>query len=186
MRALPSRSATSVLLFAVAAIMLRCAPAPKFHGRGTTRGANTNERKAAPAVQPTRLNVSFSPPVRSFKRSRITSHFGLRRDPRYKTEEFHYGIDIKARVGAEVFAAAPGTVSFAGRQRGFGRLVVIDHGDRICTVYAHLSRLTVEEGQAVERGSLIGRIGKTGNATSAHLHFEIRKAGKALNPLDYL
>jgi murein DD-endopeptidase MepM/ murein hydrolase activator NlpD len=185
MRIYPPRVFTCVFLLAVTSIMPRCTPAPKFHGRGTTRVTN-NKHRVTPTVQAPRLEISFSPPIKNFRRSRITSYFGLRQDPRYKTEEFHYGLDIKAHTGEEIFAAAPGTVSFAGRQRGFGKLVVIDHGNRICTVYAHLSRLTVEEGQAVERGKLIGRIGKTGNATGTHLHFEIRKAGKALNPLDYL
>lgn len=130
--------------------------------------------------------MKFSPPLRDYRKSRITSRFGLRRDPRYNREEFHYGIDIKAQSGEKVFAAAGGTVTFAGRQRGFGKLLIIDHGERVSTVYGHLSSLAVGEGEAVEEGSFIGTVGRTGNATGVHLHFEIRKEGKALDPLEYL
>ncbi len=116
----------------------------------------------------------------------MTSRFGVRKNPRYGTREFHHGIDIKAEMGEDVLSAAPGTVIFAGRQSGFGKVVIIDHGRRFCTVSAHLSSMLVGEGDSVERGEVIGRIGKSGNATGTHLHFEIRVAGKSVDPLKYL
>ena len=116
----------------------------------------------------------------------MTSRFGIRKDPSYGTREFHHGIDIKAIMGEDVLAAAPGTVIFAGKQSGFGKVVIIDHGKRFCTVSAHLSSMLVEEGERVERGTVIGKVGKSGNATGTHLHFEIRVAGKSVDPMQYL
>ena len=89
-------------------------------------------------------------------------------------------------MGEDVLSAAPGTVIFAGRQSGFGKVVIIEHGKRFCTVSAHLSSMLVSEGEGVERGQVIGRVGKSGNATGTHLHFEIRVAGKSVDPLKYL
>ena len=89
-------------------------------------------------------------------------------------------------MGEDVLAAAPGTVIFAGKQSGFGKVVIIDHGKRFCTVSAHLSSMLVEEGERVERGTVIGKVGKSGNATGTHLHFEIRVAGKSVDPMQYL
>ena len=136
--------------------------------------------------KPLHLNIALSPPVRSYSEKRITSLYGERRDPRYNTREFHYGIDIKAAEGDAALASAAGKVIFSGRQRGFGKVVIIEHGERLCTVYAHLSSLKVKKGARVESGEVVGRIGRTGNATGVHLHFEVRKEGKAINPLDYL
>ena len=179
----PSRYRVSLILLAAA--VYGCTPAPKYRGGSVVRRRRTTPPKAAAATV-RKLPVPLSPPVRNFSVSRISSRFGVRRDPRYNREEFHYGIDIRAKKGEKAFAAAPGRVTFAGRQSGFGKLVIVDHGGRCSTVYAHLSTFSVRVGQAVERGDPIGTIGRTGNATGTHLHFEVRKAGKALNPLDYL
>jgi murein DD-endopeptidase MepM/ murein hydrolase activator NlpD len=173
------------MILPLAVLLSCCTASPKYHGHDHPR-PTASERRAARTRKPQPLPVAFSPPVRDFSVSRITSRFGLRSDSRYNTEEFHYGIDIKGNTGEKVIAAAPGTVTFAGRQRGFGKLVIIDHGHRISTVYGHLSKLGVAVGERIERGELIGIIGRTGNATCIHLHFEVRKEGKAINPLDYL
>jgi len=162
-----------------------CSPSPKYCKHPRTR------KEPRPVVEEKTGDVShapikFSPPVHHYRASRINSYFGVRRHPRYHTREFHQGIDISVGDGEEVLASAPGTVIFAGRQRGFGKVVIIDHGSRFCTVYAHLSVLHVTERVRVERGEVLGKVGKTGNATGIHLHFEIRKASKAQNPLDYL
>ena len=185
MRECPYHSLLFVLILALHVLTVGCAPSPKYRGSPPSEerraGYHTSSRRQAPTV-----GITFAAPLRNYHVSRITSRFGLRRDPRYNREEFHYGIDIKARAGEKVYAAAAGTVTFAGRQRGFGKLIIIDHGDRVSTVYGHLSTLSVKEGERIANDQIIGTVGRTGNATGIHLHFEIRKAGEALNPLDYL
>lgn len=116
----------------------------------------------------------------------ITSPFGMRVHPVFKTKTVHTGIDIKASKGTPVKAAERGEVLFAGWLRGFGQVVIIDHGGDLITVYAHLSSMDVSEGERVTRGQMIGRVGNTGVTTAPHLHFEVREGSKAVDPLNYL
>ena len=87
---------------------------------------------------------------------------------------------------AEKIRGFDGEVIFTGWLRGYGQVVIIDHGGGYSTVYAHMSKILTEEGQAVKTGTLIGQVGQTGVATGPHLHFEVRVNGKAQNPLRYL
>lgn len=99
----------------------------------------------------------------------------------------HEGIDIPAQRGTPVKASRSGHVIYAGnRIKGYGSLVIIRHADKYSTVYAHLSKIRVKRGQFVSRGQRIGDVGRTGRATSPHLHFEIRRLQTAVNPLLYL
>ncbi len=116
----------------------------------------------------------------------ITSRFGTRVHPVFKTKLMHTGIDIKSPEGTTVKAAAPGEVLFAGWLRGYGQIVILDHGRDLTTVYAHLSRISVEEGQIVRDGETIGNVGSTGVTSGPHLHFEVRVNGDAKDPLGYL
>ncbi|HPU77658.1 MAG TPA: peptidoglycan DD-metalloendopeptidase family protein [Thermosynergistes sp.] len=116
----------------------------------------------------------------------INSPFGTRVHPVFKTKTVHTGIDIKASKGTPVKAAEKGEVLFAGWLRGFGQVIIIDHGGDLVTVYAHLSSMDVSEGQRVTRGQTIGRVGNTGVTTAPHLHFEVREGSKAVDPLKYL
>lgn len=109
----------------------------------------------------------------------VTSYFGPR------GRDFHYGIDIAAPTGTPVGAADSGTVVYAGRLGGYGICVMVDHGGGIVTVYGHLSSASVKPGDEVSRGEPIGKVGRTGNATGPHLHFEIRQNGEAVNPLKF-
>jgi len=113
-------------------------------------------------------------------RGRISSCFG----PRWG--RFHEGIDIAIITGTPVKAAAGGRVLYSGWSNGYGKIVIIDHGDEVQTRYAHNSRLLVKKGMYVKRGQVIARSGSTGRSTGPHLHFEIRFHGKPVNPLDYL
>lgn len=113
---------------------------------------------------------------------RITSGFGWRRHPITGRKEFHQGLDIANYYGAPVKASESGKVIFAGEYKGYGKMVIIRHSGGYSTRYAHLSQIKVKHGQYVRQGQLIGNIGKTGVATGPHLHFEIRKYGRALNP----
>lgn len=112
---------------------------------------------------------------------RLTSSFGLRKG------KMHNGVDIQAPLSqAPVKAARSGIVQKAGQMRGYGKIVILSHGDGWETYYAHLSRIAVRSGQRVAAGQLVGYQGSTGNATGEHLHFEVRRNGRPLNPLDYL
>ncbi len=113
----------------------------------------------------------------------VTSVFG---SPRAHGRRAHSGIDIAAPAGTAVRAARAGRVTFAGRKGSYGRLVVLDHGRGFASWYAHLSRIAVRPGQHVDAGAVIGRVGTSGNATGPHLHFEIRRRGRPLDPLVFL
>ncbi len=115
---------------------------------------------------------------------RITSRFGLRRWGWRK--KFHKGIDIAAPVGTKVIASKEGMVSFAGRRKRYGYVVIIKHDKNMETRYAHLQKITVKKGEFVRQGEVIGLVGKTGRATGYHLHFEIRINNTPVNPEDYL
>ena len=112
--------------------------------------------------------------------------YGSRVHPTFKTKIFNSGIDIKAPSGAPVKAAGPGEVLYQGWLRGFGQVVIIDHGGNISTVYAHLSGASVREGASVKTGTVIGRVGNSGTDSEYGLHFEVRKNGSAVNPMNYL
>jgi murein DD-endopeptidase MepM/ murein hydrolase activator NlpD len=119
--------------------------------------------------------------------SSLTSIFGYRSDP-FDPEhaEFHPGIDFKGEKGDEAKCTANGRVESAGWYGGYGNCVRIMHANNIETLYGHLSRITVKVGQEVTAGQKIGEVGSTGRSTGTHLHYEIRKNGKPINPVSYL
>jgi LysM repeat protein len=110
----------------------------------------------------------------------LTSRFG------WRYRRHHEGIDLAAPHGTPIYAARDGVVDFAGWKGGYGRVVFLDHGDGIVTVYGHASSLSVQSGQQVKKGQMIARVGCTGRCTGSHLHFEVRVNGRAVNPLPYL
>lgn len=110
----------------------------------------------------------------------ITSRF------EFRGTRHHHGIDIAAPVGTPITAALDGTVQFAGWLGGYGRLVILDHGDGLTTYYGHASRLLVKVGDRVKRGQLVARVGTTGNVTGPNLHFEMRRNKVPLDPLAFL
>jgi murein DD-endopeptidase MepM/ murein hydrolase activator NlpD len=114
------------------------------------------------------------------------SGFGWRLDPITGQAALHEGIDFIAETGAPVHAAASGVVAFAGFHSTYGYLVEIDHGAGLLTRYAHCSKLLVKQGEFVRRGAKIAEVGSTGRSTGSHLHFEVRREGKALNPARFL
>jgi len=134
-----------------------------------------------PNIPGTRSNIyNFIWPVRG----RITSPYGMRVISGRK--EFHAGIDIGAPTGTNIVAAESGRVSYAGYMRGYGNVIILSHDGGYSTVYGHNSVNLVKKGQYVKKGSIIGKVGRTGNATGSHLHFEVRINGKPVNPLSYL
>jgi len=116
----------------------------------------------------------------------ITSNFGYRRDPFNGRGARHPGIDFRGPVGSPIYAAAPGTVVYAGWRGGYGRLVEIRHDNGLVTRYAHLRRIDTKVGDSVEAGETVGGLGSSGRSTGPHLHFEVRINGKAVNPRPFL
>jgi murein DD-endopeptidase MepM/ murein hydrolase activator NlpD len=111
-----------------------------------------------------------------------SSGYGWREDPINRRHKFHHGTDYRGKRGTPIVAAGDGTVIFAGRRGGYGRCVFIDHGNGVITRYAHMQKVEVKEGDRVVAGARIGALGSTGRTTGAHLHFEVRLDGRAVDP----
>ncbi|MFH1542273.1 MAG: peptidoglycan DD-metalloendopeptidase family protein [bacterium] len=117
---------------------------------------------------------------------RFTSSYGWRRHPIWGGKNFHRGQDIANKYGTPIKAADAGEVIFAGWWDGYGKAIVIDHGRSTTTVYGHMSRLYKQVGDIVAKGQIVGLMGSTGYSTGPHLHFEVRKNGKPVDPMPYL
>jgi hypothetical protein len=114
----------------------------------------------------------------------VSSPFGVRTDPINGFKRFHAGVDLRGKKGVMVYSAAPGTVVYAGWQGGFGRHIVVDHGDGFRTHYSHLQDMFVQTGQLVDGRDPLGAVGSTGRSTGPHLHFAVtNSAGRFLDPL---
>ncbi len=116
----------------------------------------------------------------------LTSDFGMRNHPVLGGRRAHKGIDLAGPIGTPIYATGDGLVSRASWFSSYGLYVAIEHGGQIQTRYAHMSSLNVAEGQWVKKGEVIGFIGTTGRSTGPHLHYEVRVAGEAVNPLPYM
>jgi len=157
------------------------------HGdSGKSRAVSTQSRRVdpetaiahgLPALDPAYMPIAA--PV-SCDENHVISRFGPRNG------RMHRGIDIKATYGSPVVATGAGTVTLAKWLRGYGRVVYVDHGGGVQTRYGHLSSFNVREGQKVRAGHELGTMGRTGNASTHHVHYEIRVGGKALNPEPFL
>lgn len=125
-------------------------------------------------------------PVRNSELKRRIGGFGVRIDPIYRTRMMHSGLDFTADRGTEVYATGDGVVEVVESKRwGYGKSIVINHGFGYKTLYAHLSKFEVKQGQKIKRGELIGLIGSTGKSTGPHLHYEVIKDGVKVNPIGY-
>ncbi len=123
-------------------------------------------------------------PVSNKDLNRIASGFGYRIDPVYKTTKFHAGLDFSAPQGTPIYATADGTVSTAGNSgNGYGNHVIINHGYGYETLYGHMVRVKIRNGQTVKRGEVIGWVGSTGKSTGPHCHYEVHKNGEKINPI---
>jgi murein DD-endopeptidase MepM/ murein hydrolase activator NlpD len=123
-------------------------------------------------------------PVSNKDLNRIASGFGYRIDPVYKTTKFHAGLDFSAPQGTPIYATANGTVSTAGSTgNGYGNHVIINHGYGYETLYGHMVRVKVRNGQEVKRGEVIGWVGSTGKSTGPHCHYEVHKYGEKIDPI---
>jgi murein DD-endopeptidase MepM/ murein hydrolase activator NlpD len=124
-------------------------------------------------------------PISNKDMRRIASGYGYRMHPIYKTHKFHSGIDFTAPSGTPIYATGNGTVVTAENGRGYGNHVIISHGFGYQSLYAHMSRIKVRDGQKIKRGELIGYVGSTGTSTAPHVHYEIIKGDNKINPINY-
>ncbi len=138
-----------------------------------TLGARRDVRDRIPSIRP--CDIGW-----------LSSRYGMRRDPFTGKQTFHRGLDFSLPVGTPVRATAAGVVRSVEKQRGLGRLVKIDHGGGVLTVYAHLQEARVSRGDRVERGQVIALSGNSGRSTAPHLHYEVRIGGRSVNPLTYI
>jgi murein DD-endopeptidase MepM/ murein hydrolase activator NlpD len=116
----------------------------------------------------------------------LSSHYGKRTDPFTGKSSWHAGVDFAGKMGSDVVAVASGVVTLAKSKYGFGRLVEISHGNGYVTRYAHNSKLLVEVGDKVKKGGVIAKMGSSGRSTGPHVHFEVVKDGKVVNPRKYI
>ena len=131
---------------------------------------------ALPAIQP----------VSNKNLSRMASGYGYRIHPIYKTRKLHTGMDFSAKSGTPIYATGDGKISKVRRsRRGYGNHVIIDHGYGYKTLYAHMKKYAVKKGQKVKRGEVIGYVGNTGTSVAPHLHYEVHKDGKKINPVNF-
>jgi murein DD-endopeptidase MepM/ murein hydrolase activator NlpD len=125
-------------------------------------------------------------PVSNKDLTRTASGYGWRIHPIYKIRKFHEGMDFTAPTGTEVYATGDGIIEVVkSSKRGYGKRVVIDHGFGYKTRYAHLNEFNVRRGQEVKRGEVIGYVGSSGLSVAPHLHYEVMKGNKNVNPVDY-
>ena len=125
-------------------------------------------------------------PVSNKQLSRMASGYGYRIHPIYKTRKLHTGMDFSAKTGTEIYATGDGVISKVRRsKRGYGNHVKINHGFGYETLYAHMSKYIVRKGQKVKRGEVIGYVGNTGTSVAPHLHYEVHKDKRKINPVNF-
>ncbi len=124
-------------------------------------------------------------PVKLQDLTRMASGYKWRMHPILKIRKFHKGMDFTAPTGTPIYASGNGTVIRAQRSATFGKVIYIDHGYGYKTIYAHMSQMKAKKGQKVKRGDLIGYVGNTGRSVSSHLHYEVHKNDRALNPINF-
>ncbi|MBS4073090.1 M23 family metallopeptidase [Algoriphagus aquatilis] len=155
---------------------------PKFNSPLEV-GDNSEFEKYLEEFKRTISNTPIGSPIEG----RITSSFGIRSNPFFgEKRESHKGLDISARHGSPVRCTADGKVVFAGYKGDYGKLVIISHGGDYETLYGHLSEILVKEGQEVKANTFIGKVGSTGRSSGPHLHYEIHKNDKKINPKTFI
>lgn len=140
-------------------------------------GSQLSSRRKAPSAYLANMPV---------RRGYTTSRYGYRTDPFTGRTAFHAGIDFAGPEGTDVFAVAPGIVTFAGVKTGYGNVVIINHGDGMSTLYAHARNLVVKVGDMVSKDQLIAYMGSTGRSSGPHLHYEVMRNGTQVDPATYI
>ncbi len=132
------------------------------------------------------LQKEIQPSGRPITKGWISSYYGMRTHPLSGRREMHKGIDFAGKLGGQVIAVAKGVVTYAGKRYGYGNVIDIAHGNGYTTRYAHNSRLLVSVGDTVEKGFQIAEIGSSGRSTGPHVHFEVLKNGREMNPVRFI
>lgn len=169
----------------------------KMQSKNTTYSGTTNNVSRGTASSNSGTSSSSSGKVSSSRGGggmawpvagggRVTSPFGYRNHPVLNRPKLHTGIDIGAGAGTSVLAAQSGRVIHSGWLGSYGKVIMIDHGGGIVTLYAHNSSLLVSNGQSVSKGQVVAKVGSTGMSTGPHLHFEVRQNGRFVNPMSWL
>jgi murein DD-endopeptidase MepM/ murein hydrolase activator NlpD len=164
----------------------RLSPIEELNRLGDTVKEQTDNLKALERVMARAGRMLATLPTRWPVRGSVNSEFGMRQSPWSEGREFHSGMDIRAERGTPIYAPASGTIVHAGPAQDYGTAIIIDHGQDIRTLYGHLSKLNVQNGQRVVRGTVIGYTGNTGRSSGPHLHYEVAVKGQAVNPRAYL
>jgi murein DD-endopeptidase MepM/ murein hydrolase activator NlpD len=152
------------------------------YAQGARTGDDVGGHAGAPSPGPgPNTSVSLTQALLPMA-GRVTSGYGLRSDPFTGAPERHAGVDVGAPEGSAIHASMAGVVRSAGPRGGYGNAVEIDHGNGVTTLYGHAAELLVKPGQTVQTGQEIARVGSTGRSTGAHLHFEVRVGGRAVDP----
>lgn len=141
------------------------------------------DTKASTPVPTASVSIPSRMPLNN---AALTSNYGMRTHPVLGGRRSHKGVDLAAPTGTPIYATADGIVSKAQRFSSYGLYVSIEHGAQLQTRFAHMSRIAVANGQRVKKGEIIGYVGSTGRSTGPHLHYEVRIAGKAVNPIPYM
>jgi len=154
----------------------------------STRLSNLDTQLAAIdyLLQGDRVEANAKPHAWPSEGGWLSSHYGTRADPFTGERAIHRGVDIANRFGAPVLATSRGVVTFAGKMKDFGYMVDVEHGYGFKTRYGHLSSLAVKVGDEVSDSQLVGRVGSSGRSTGPHLHYEVHRNGKSLNPASFL
>ena len=145
-----------------------------------------NDRITTATTSPLRIGRTAIPSRNPLQGAALTSGFGTRIHPVLGGRRGHKGIDLASPTGTPIYAPADGTISRADWFSSYGLYVSIEHGGEIQTRYGHMSRVNVAAGQQVKKGDIIGYVGSTGRSTGPHLHYEVRIAGRAVNPMPYM
>ena len=131
------------------------------------------------------LHIPAIQPVSNKDLKRMASGYGYRWHPILKYRKFHSGMDFSAKIGTPIYATGDGVVKSVKKSGGYGRHIVINHGYGYETLFAHMNKYYVKRGQKVKRGEVIGEVGNTGLSTGPHLHYEVHKNGKVMNPVNF-
>lgn len=182
--------ARAVLIAAVSAIMIAATPAaaenPSNDAQFSSLFAAWSKMDTGTVQQTTTTTKASIPSRQPVDKVSLSSNFGGRADPFTGGHRMHQGIDIPGALGTPIYATADGVVRRAEWANGYGNLIEINHGNGLETRYGHMSKLIAQPNERVRRGQLIGLMGSTGRSTGSHLHYEVRIAGNAVNPMPYL
>jgi murein DD-endopeptidase MepM/ murein hydrolase activator NlpD len=161
-------------------------PADELNRLGESVKEQTDSLRALERLMSRASRALAALPSRWPVRGAVNSEYGNRQSPWNDGREFHSGLDIRADRGTPVYAPASGTVMHAGAAQDYGTAIILDHGQNVRTLYGHLSKVGVQPGQRVERGTVLGHTGNTGRSSGPHLHYEVHVKGQAVNPRAYI